>query len=103
MIPRIVFIVLALFVVWRVLSALGKRMVSGGLGADSYSRFSPRERGRRRDLDHDRSSGSPEELVGCAQCGTYVPRGRTLAGESGGAFCGPSCRSEYEGQNSHEA
>lgn len=101
--PRIVFIVLALFVMWRVLSALGKRRVSDGFGADSFSRFSPRERGRRRSVDHDRSVESPEELIRCAQCGTYVPRGRVLPDESGGAFCGPPCRNEFGGQTTHEA
>lgn len=103
MLPRIVFIVLALFVMWRVLSALGKRRVADGFGADSFSRFSPRERGRRRGLERDPSADSPEELVRCAKCGTYVPQGGVLPEESGGAFCSRSCRDEFEGRNIHEA
>lgn len=101
--PRIVFIVLALFVMWRVLCALGKRRVTDGFGADSFSRFSPRERGRRRGLDRDPSADPPEELISCAQCGTYVPRGGALPDESGGAFCSRPCRDEFGGRKTHEA
>lgn len=89
---RIVFIVLALFVLWRVLRAFGKRAAASGLGADSYSRFNPRQRRRRLDLDDEPRPNSPEELVQCGRCGTYVPAGRALVGEDGDVFCSQSCR-----------
>lgn len=92
--PRIVFFVLLLFVVWRLLSSLGKRRASGGLGADSYSRFSPRQRRRRLDLEHDPSEVSPEELSECAHCGTFVPTGRALIGRGDAVYCGEKCRQE---------
>lgn len=101
--PRIVFIVLALFLVWRVLAALGRRRFAGDLGADSYSRFSPRRRRRRLDLDGAAEESSPEELCECLQCGTYVPRGRARVGEDGSVFCNQTCRSAYRKRRSHEA
>jgi hypothetical protein len=94
--PRIVFIVLALFVLWRVLASLGKRRAAGGLGADSYSRFSPRQRRRRLDLD-DPAEPTPEELLRCAECGTYIPSGRVLVGEGDAVFCGSACRKLHAG------
>jgi hypothetical protein len=100
---RIVFLVFALFLVWRVLAALGKRRSAGGLGADSYSRFSPRQRRRRLDLDREEEQRPPEELCECQQCGTYVPRGRALPGDGGGVFCTPNCRSAYLEGKTHEA
>ncbi len=99
---RIVFIVLALFVVWRVLSSLGKRSAAGGLGADSFSRFSPQQRRRRLDLDGEPPDETPEELLRCVHCGTYVPRGRALPGEGNDVFCNQACRVHHDG-NTHEA
>jgi hypothetical protein len=85
---RIVVVVLALFVVWRLLSTMGKRASSRGLGADSYSRFSPEQR-RRRAAQH---RGGPEELRECAVCGTFVPRGRALSGPGEAVYCSTTCR-----------
>jgi hypothetical protein len=85
---RIVVVVLALFVLWRLLSAVGKRASSRGLGADSYSRFSPEQRRRR---TGQRPRG-PEELLQCSSCGTFVPRGRALPAADGDIFCSPECR-----------
>ena len=101
--PRIVFLVLALFLMWRVVAALGKRRSAGGLGADSYSRFSPRQRRRRRDLDREHEQHAPEELCECRDCGTYVPRGRALPGEGDDVFCSQSCRSAFRERKPHEA
>jgi len=101
--PRIVFFVFALFLMWRVLSALGKRRSAGGLGADSYSRFSPRQRRRRLDLDNEEEQHPPEELSECRYCGTYVPRGRALPGKGDDVFCTRNCRSAYLERNPHEA
>jgi len=92
--PRVVLIVLALFVLWRLLSAIGKQRSSAGLGADSYSRFHPRERRRRMDLEDASPSVAPEDLFRCVQCGTYVPDRRVLIGEEDDVFCSQSCRHE---------
>ena len=101
--PRIVFFVLALFVLWRLLSAIGKRGSSTGLGADSYSRFHPRQRRRRMDLDDAPPTGRPEELFRCVQCGTYVPDGRALTGEGDDVFCSESCRREHRTEGHSDA
>lgn len=101
--PRIVFFVLALFVMWRVLSSLGKRRASGGLGADSYSRFSPQQRRRRIDLENDSPDPSPEELSECAQCGTYVPVGRAVFADAETVFCGERCLRAHRDGGSNEA
>jgi hypothetical protein len=90
--PRIVFFVLALFVLWRVLSALGKRSASAGLGADSYSRFHPQQRRRRMNADEAPGFEAREELVKCVQCGTYVPMERALEGEVERDFRCRPCR-----------
>jgi hypothetical protein len=95
---RIVVIVLALFVVWRLLSALGKRASSRGLGADSYSRFSPEQRRRRAE---QRPSG-PEELLECAACGTFVPRGRAVPGAGDRLYCSTTCRDTDDERSRHD-
>jgi hypothetical protein len=92
---RIVFVVVALFVLWRVLSAIGKRASATGLGADSYSRFHPRQRGRRINLEDRPVQSAPEELLKCRQCGTYVPSGRALKGGGVDVFCSQACRDEH--------
>ncbi len=96
---RIVFFVLVLFVLWRVFSALGKRAATGGLGADSYSRFNPRQRRRRLDLDDSPGQDVPEELLRCVQCGTYVPDGRSVAGEGDDVFCSQTCRDAHRNES----
>lgn len=101
--PRIVFFVLALFVLWRLLSAIGKRGSSTGLGADSYSRYHPRQRRRRVGLDDTPTPDHPEELFRCVQCGTYVPDGRVLTGEGDDVFCSESCRHEHRAEGHSDA
>jgi hypothetical protein len=101
--PRIVFFVLALFVLWRLLSAIGKRGSSTGLGADSYSRYHPRQRRRRMGLDDTSPPGRPEELLRCVQCGTYVPDGRALTDEEDDVFCSESCRHEHRAEGHSDA
>lgn len=93
--PRVVFIVLALFLVWKVVAALGKRKSVRDLGADSYSRFSPRQRRSRLDLDGEAEKSAPEELSECTECGTFIPRERGISGAGDGFFCSRSCRSGY--------
>jgi hypothetical protein len=92
---RIVLVVLALFVVWRLLSALGKRVVSQGLGADSFSRFSPNQRRRRA----EQGDPGPEELLECATCGTFVPTGRALPGADRRVYCSAACRDAASDRN----
>lgn len=100
---RIVFFVLALFVLWRLLSAMGKRGTSSGLGADSYSRYHPRERRRRMDLEDSSPPDTPEELFRCVQCGTYVPDGRVLKGGEDDVFCSRSCRLDHRAEGHEDA
>ncbi len=95
---RIVVLVLALFVLWRALSAFGKRASSRGLGADSYSRFSPEQRRRRA----EQRSGVPEDLLECASCGTFVPQRRALVAGDGRVFCSPECREVCDKGDSRE-
>jgi hypothetical protein len=89
---RILLVVLVLFVVWRILALFGRRTAREGHGADSYSRFSPTKRRRRREMSTRESSGSPEELVACSRCGTHVPVRRALTADGGRVYCGETCR-----------
>ena len=99
---RIFLIVLALFLVWRVLSAFGKRAAKAGFGADSFSRFSPEQRRRRRERDSAGDGARPEELLECLRCGTYVPGGRAFRDEAGRPFCGEPCCRAFETGADHE-
>ncbi|MCU0303791.1 MAG: hypothetical protein MUC56_07030 [Thermoanaerobaculales bacterium] len=101
--PRIVVLVLALFVLWRVVSALGRRSASRGLGADSYSRFHPRQRRRRSAEGGGLGASDQEELVECTQCGAYVPRMTATVGGAGGETRCASCRGESRGGGRDEA
>ncbi len=87
---RLLLVVAALYLVWRVLSSLGRRLHDSGAGAEDFSRFSA----RRRDRDEDRVQ--TENLVPCDVCGTFVPDSRALAGRTGGAFCSEACRRSAE-------
>lgn len=95
--PRIVLIVLALFVLWRLLSAIGRRLSNDGHGADSYSSFSPQARRRRRAASgSDSGRIAPETLVQCASCATFVPRGRAVSAGDGAVACSEECRRALE-------
>jgi hypothetical protein len=94
--PRIVFVVLALFLVWRILSAIGKRASGSNFGADSFSRFAPRQRRRRMDEQSERVCQRPEELLLCLGCGTYVPAERALTDGNGQVFCSEACRGSVD-------
>ena len=74
---RILIFVVLLLVVWRILAAIGRRQAERAPGADSFSRFSPEARRRRRQS----AAAGPaplEELIECSICGTFVPTGRAL-------------------------
>jgi hypothetical protein len=100
--PRIVLVVLALFLVWRILSAIGKRASSSKFGADSFSRFAPRQRRRRMDERRERTGQGPEELLLCESCGTYVPSGRSITDGGGSVFCSETCRTSAAGRGSDD-
>jgi hypothetical protein len=86
---RIAIVICVLFIVWRVLSAYGKRLRREGAGADDFSRFSARRRDRLRRM---RSMEKERTLIACSVCGTYVPMDRVVNGEEGQVFCGEECR-----------
>lgn len=98
---RILLVVLVLFVVWRLLVAYGRRVGRAGHGADSYSRFSPDRRRRRREWSARSADQRPDELVQCQRCGTYVPSRRALTSGSGAVFCGQDCRDREEALPGH--
>jgi hypothetical protein len=88
---RVLVLVLLLYVVWRVVTAWGRRLRRESAGAESYSRFSSyRQRQRRREAAAQ--IRKPEELVECAQCGTYVPIRRVLTAGDGASYCSERCR-----------
>lgn len=91
MLQRILIVVLVLYVVWRLLSAAGRRADRVAPGADSYSRFSPQKRRQRRE-----SVKGAERLVECPVCGTLVPAPRLLTTASGRAVCSDDCRRRLE-------
>jgi hypothetical protein len=88
---RILLVVVVLLVVWRILASIGKRLSEKAPGADSFSRFSPDARRRRRQWTGS-DAGTVEELVECAACGTFVPAGRALAFGDGRSACSEECR-----------
>lgn len=101
MLQRILFFVVLLLVVWRLLAAWGRRMGQQGHGADSYSRYSPKQRRRRREWSQHQTRQGPEELVECSECGTLVPSGKALLTGTERVFCGPNCRDRVEVQDSN--
>jgi hypothetical protein len=88
---RLLLIILALVVVWRILAMIGRRLSEKSPGADSFSRFSPEARRRRRQSSQNQT-GTMEELVECVTCGTFVPVGRALSDGSSRVFCSEDCR-----------
>ncbi|HSO22651.1 MAG TPA: PP0621 family protein [Chondromyces sp.] len=92
---RILIFVVLLLVVWRVLAAIGRRQSERAPGADSFSRFSPEAR-RRRKSAPETGSRQVEELVECSACGTFVPAGRALSDGSIRVFCSPGCREQAD-------
>ena len=92
MLSRILFVVVVLLVVWRLLAAWTTRSRRSGLGADSYSRYSPNQRKRRREWARQSRETAPEKLVACSYCGTLVPVGKALGSGEDAVFCQDSCR-----------
>jgi hypothetical protein len=88
---RILLVVAVLLVIWRVLAAIGKRQTERAPGADSFSRYSPEARRRRRQQAAENPDPA-EDLVECSVCGTFVPAGRALTASANQFFCGDLCR-----------
>ena len=86
---RIVVIVAVLYVLWRVLTALGRRVSAAGKGSEDFSRFSVRSRDRRKEAKQRQTANV--ELIACANCGTFVPGDRALTAGKGVVCCSPQC------------
>jgi hypothetical protein len=98
---RILIVVIVLLVVWRILASIGRRLSEKAPGADSFSRFSPDARRRRKQWSEGQM-GSVEELVECAMCGTFVPVGRALSDGSSRVFCSEECRQTPRATAEHD-
>jgi hypothetical protein len=98
---RILIIVVVLLVVWRILASIGRRLSEKSPGADSFSRFSPEARRRRRQWS-DGGARKVEELVECTVCGTFVPVGRSLSDGDNRVFCSENCRHGGTAPSEHE-
>jgi hypothetical protein len=97
---RILIVVVLLLVVWRILASIGRRLTDRAPGADSFSRFSPEARRRRKQWSEG-SSGRVEELVECARCGTFVPAARALTSGKDRIFCSEDCRRRETAEPTH--
>jgi hypothetical protein len=97
---RILLVIIVLLVVWRILAAIGRRLSEKAPGADSFSRFSPEARRRRRQWTG--SGPGVEELVECGVCGTFVPVGRALSDGDSRVFCSEDCRHQMSAPSEHE-
>ena len=98
---RILIIVVVLLVVWRILASIGRRLSEKAPGADSFSRFSPEARRRRRQWSGGDAKRA-EELVECTVCGTFVPVGRSLTDGANRVFCSDQCRHGVTAPAEHE-
>lgn len=97
---RILLVIVVLLIVWRILASIGRRLSERAPGADSFSRFSPESRRRRRQAGSD--ARTMEELVECVSCGTFVPAGRALTDGDSRVFCGEDCRHQVRVSSEHE-
>jgi hypothetical protein len=87
-VQRIALLVLVLFIIWKLLSVMGKRHARAG--AEDFSKFSARSRERRRRQQEQREAD--RDLAACALCGTNVPVDRMLIASGGEQVCSPECR-----------
>lgn len=98
---RILIVVVVLLVVWRILASIGRRLSEKAPGADSFSRFSPEARRRRKQWSEG-ETGTVEELVECTTCGTFVPVGRSLSDGASRVFCSDECRNSQGSAAEHD-
>ena len=99
---RILLVVIVLLVVWRILATIGRRLSEQAPGADSFSRFSPQARRRRKQWT-DGEAGTVEELVECTVCGTFIPVGRALTEGESRVVCSVECRHSLRAAAEHES
>jgi hypothetical protein len=93
---RFLLFVIVLYAIWRVLTVVGKRLNRRSAGAEDYSRFSARRRGR--DGEAPNAGRAPDEsLAPCSVCGTLVPESRMLRTGANRQFCGTACLRAAEG------
>lgn len=98
---RILLVVVVLLVVWRILASIGRRLSEKAPGADSFSRFSPEARRRRRQWGEG-NVGKVDELVECTVCGTFVPASRALSDGNSRVFCSEDCRHQSTAAAEHD-
>lgn len=91
---RIIIIVAVLYVLWRVLGAMGRRTAASGRGAEDFSRFNVRSKDRRRAAKERQAANV--ELIACARCQTLVPADRALSLSSGVVCCSRQCADALE-------
>jgi len=84
---RLLVFIIVLYVVWRVLIIVGRRIQGkGGARRPFQEGFGS---GREREKP---GAGRGERLVPCAGCGTMVPESRALGDAEGRFFCSERCR-----------
>lgn len=93
---RIALLVLALYIIWRVITIWGRNLQKKSSGSDDFSRFSARSRDRRR-RQQERSQRAVEELVACSRCGTLIPMSRAILAHGSRSVCSVECRDATEG------
>lgn len=84
---RFLFFIIILYVVWRILNIVGRRVQRAAPGASRFSRF---DRQGRKPSGNRRDTG--EKLVPCRHCGTLLPASRALPGGDGAVYCSKGCR-----------
>ena len=94
---RIIIIVAVLYVLWRVVTAIGRRSVASGKSAEDFSRFNARSRDRRREAKERQTANV--ELIACSRCGTFVPADRALNSVEGVVCCSRECVEVLESGN----
>lgn len=91
---RIIIIVAVLYVLWRLLAAIGRRTVESGKGAEDFSRFNARSRDRRRATKERQATNV--DLIACGHCETLVPSDRALKSSEGVVCCSRECEVALE-------
>ncbi len=91
---RIIIIVAVLYVLWRLVTAIGRRSVASGKGAEDFSRFNARSRDRRRAAKERQAENV--DLIACAHCGTFIPADRALNSVDDVVCCSRKCVAALE-------
>jgi hypothetical protein len=82
---RLLVLALLLYILWM---AVGNFMQKLRSAASSGALRQPQTRAVRSAA----APPSPEVLLACAACGTFVPASRALAGKGAEVFCSEACR-----------